>query len=150
MLVHTVLTYPESSAESQLRADQRTSRGGGSCPRTPACRRQCHCGWGWLLLPGWPRSPGYHCFGEGWAPDTPPKTPSCPPELLDCRASRWDAALLGRRTSHRKTRTLSELGWIWWLWWRRFLRCAGAGWWIPMCALRVHALILPLSVHLAS
>ena len=148
--LHAVLTYPESSAESQPHADRRTSRAGGSCPHTLACPHWCHCGWGWPPPPGWPRSPECHCFEEGWAPDTPPRTPSCPPEPLGCRAGRWDAALPGHRMSRHRTRSLSALGSIWWLWWRQSLRCAGAGWWRLACALRVHAQTSPLSAHPAS
>ena len=113
MWLHAALTYPESSAGSQPRASQRTSRVVGSCPHTPACQHWCRCGWGWPPLPGWLRSPGYRCFGGASALDTPPRTLSCQPEPLDCRAGHWGAAPRGHRTSPRRTRSPSVLGWTW-------------------------------------
>lgn len=106
-------THLKSSAETRLHEDRRTSRGGGSCPRTPACPHWCHCGWGWPPPLGWPRNLECHCFEEEWAPDTPPRTPSCPPEPQDCMAGHLGAVWPGHRTSHRKTGNLSAPGWIW-------------------------------------
>lgn len=140
-------TYPVSSAESQRHADQRTSRVAVSYPHTLASPRWHHCGWGWPPLLGWPGNPGCHCFGGEWALGTPPKTPSCPPGPLGCKAGRWGEALPGRTKSLRTTASPIETDWTWWLWWRRSPRCSRAGWWTQGCAPLVRARIAPPSAR---